>query len=247
MAINRVSASNTGGYGTKVQFGENSGTAGAIRFGYSSHTVTAEPWRASYLEFGRFESANSVKASSNAPNLSLQWISVPNGISATRIDFLNHWTVAASTNGSMTFQLALYTMSGSTAGTYASKTVAQTHSSAAANSTDTAGYSAQSGTQWRSLGLGTWAVTPGPYLMGVMVSIDGPAGTTGSMTLYGNSAVSIANGALLGTSANPINNWGGGHYSTGTASPPATIHISDVNRTGSYALAQPSFRLLGSF
>jgi hypothetical protein len=246
MAIMRISASNTGGYGTKVQFGESGGT-GAIRFGYSSHTVTAEPWRARVQEFGHFESANSALGSSNAPNLSLQQFNVPNGMSATRMDFLNHWTVAASTNGSITFRLALYTMSGSTLGTFATASSAISHSSAAANSTNTAGYSAQSGTQWRSVGLGTWAVTPGDYWLGAMVSIDGPAGTTGSMTLYGRSAISLANGALIGA-VNPINHWaGGGVYSTGTASPPATIHISDVNRTGSYAQAQPGFRMLASF
>jgi hypothetical protein len=244
MGLIRVSAGTTKGYGTKLTFSDSAG----IEFGYSSHTITAQPKRASMLEFGAFESANSLKASSDGPNFSLQRIYVPAGISATRIDLLNHYTVAASTNGSMTFRMALYTMSGSTLGTYATMSNTVAHTSAAANATDTAGYSAQSGTQWRSFPLGTWNITPGEYFFGVLGSLNGPAGTTGSMTLYGKSALSIANGAVLAPgSANPINAWGGGIYSTGTASPPATIHISDVNRTGSYALAQPGFRVLGSF
>lgn len=247
MSIVRISASNTGGYGTKVQFGENSGTYGAIRFGYSSHTVTAEPWRARMQAFGYFDSANTVKASSNAVNLSFQQFNVENGMSATRIDFLQAYSQGGSTAGSMTFRLALYTVSGSTAGAVSTASVVVTHSSGGADATNVAGYSAQSGTQWRSLALGTWAITPGEYLLGVMASIDGPAGSTGSLTMYGRSAISIANGAILGA-ANPVNHWAdGGLFSAGTSAPPASIHISDVNRTGSYAIAQPGFRLLASF
>jgi hypothetical protein len=243
MSIIRVSAGTTKGYGTKLTFLD-----GAVKFGYSSHTITAEPYRVSMAQFGEFASANTVKASSNAANLSLQRISVENGISATRFDFLQAYSQAASTNGTMTFQLALYTMSGSTLGTVSSKSISQSHSSGGADVSNTAGYSAQSGTQWRSLGLGTWAMTPGEYFFAFMASIDGPAGSTGSMTAYGASALSIANGALLqSNTANPVNAWAGGIFSAGTASPPATIHISDVVRTGSYALAQPGFRILGSF
>lgn len=242
MSIMRVSAGTTKGTVTKLNFGDG----GGIQFGYSSRTITAQPLRASLLELGQFESANSVKASSDAANLSFQRVVVPNGISATRMDFLNHYTVAGSTNGSITFRVALYTMSGSTLGTFATASSSISHSSGGADATNTAGYSAQSGTQWRSIGLGTWNMTPGEYFLGVMASINGPAGTTGSMTLYGRSAISIANGALLGA-ANPINHWAGGIFSAGTASPPATVHISDINRTGSYALAQPGFRVLGSF
>jgi len=242
MSIMRVSAGTTKGTVTKLNFGDG----GGIQFGYSSRTITAQPLRASLLELGQFESANSVKASSDAANLSFQRIVVPNGISATRMDFLNHYTVAGSTNGSITFRVALYTMSGSTLGTFATASSSISHSSGGADATNTAGYSAQSGTQWRSIGLGTWNMTPGEYFLGVMASINGPAGTTGSMTLYGRSAISIANGALLGA-ANPINHWAGGIFSAGTSAPPATVHISDINRTGSYALAQPGFRVLGSF
>lgn len=243
MGLMRVSAGTTKGYDTKLTFND-----GAIKFGYSSHTITAEPYRVSMASFGDIASANTVKASSNAPNLSLQRISIENGISATRLDFLQAYSQAGSTAGTMTFQVALYTLSGSTLGTVQSKSVSISHSSGGADVSNNAGYSAQSGTQFRSLALGTWALTPGEYFLGAMVSIDGPAGSTGSMTLYGGTAISIANGALLqSNSANPVNAHGPGIYSTGTASPPATIHISDVNRTGSYALAQPGFRLLGSF
>lgn len=242
MSIIRISAGTTNGQMTKAHFGDG----GGIQFGYSSRTVTASPMRCSLLEFGQFQSANSATASSNNPNLSLQRFVVENPISATRLDFLNAYTVAASTNGSITFRLALYTASGSSLGTVATASSAISHSSGGADATNTAGYSAQSGTQWRSIGLGTWNMTPGEYFLGAMVSINGPAGTTGSMTLYGRSAISIANGALLGA-ANPVNHFAGGIFSAGTASPPATVHISDVNRTGSYALAQPGFRVLGTF
>jgi roadblock/LC7 domain-containing protein len=244
MGLIRVSAGTTKGYGTKLIFADSNG----ISFGYSSHTVTATPWRASYLECGLFESANSVTGSSNAPNLSYQRFQVSNPITATRMDFLQNWTVAASTNGSYTMRMAVYTRSGSTLGSLSATSAVVTHTSAAANSTNTAGYSAQSGTQWRSYPVASWAFSPGEYWLAVMGSVDGPAGTTGSMTLYGRSAISIANGAVLAPgSANPVSVWdAGGIFSTGTASPPASVHISDLNRTGSYALAQPGFRLVGS-
>lgn len=242
MSIIRVSAGTTNGQMTKVHFGDG----GGINFGYSSRTVTASPFPAKMLELGNIQSANSVKLASDAPNLSLQRFTLEHPIAATRLDFLNHYTVAGSTAGSLTFRLALYTASGSSLGTVATATYGQTHSSGGADATNTAGYSANSGTQWRSMGLGTWNLTAGEYFLGVLASQSSPAGTTGSMTLYGKSAVSIANGALLGA-ANPINHWAGGIYSAGVSACPATVHISDVNRTGSYALAQPAFRLLASF
>jgi hypothetical protein len=243
MGLMRVSAGTTKGYGTKLTFADSNG----IEFGYSSHTVTAQPKRVSMMEFGAFESANSVTASSNNPNLSLQRIYVPAGISATRLDLLEHLTVVGSTANSLTFRMALYTMSGSSLGTVSATSAAIAFSSGG-DTTNTAGYSGQSGTQWRSFPLGTWNISPGEYFFGVMASINGPAGTTGSLTLYGKSALSIADGALLAPgSGNPVNAWAGGIYSTGISAPPASIHISDLNRTGSYALAQPGFRVLGSF
>ena len=48
-----------------------------------------------------------------------------------------------------------------------------------------------SGTRWRSISFATWNITPGDYLIGVMGSIAGVAGTTGSMSIYGGSAISI--------------------------------------------------------
>ncbi len=238
----RVSAGTTKGYGTAIALADG----GGMEFGYSSHTVTARPTPVKFAEFGQFQSANSVTGSSNAVNLSLQRFNVPAGISATRLDLLAAYSQAASTAGSYTIRLAAYTMSGSTASMVSSASVVVTHSSGGADATNTEGYSAQSGTQWRSHALGTWNLIPGEYLLGVMASINGPAGSTGSMTMWGRSAISIANGAVLGA-ANPINHFGGGVFSAGTSAPPASIHISDVNRTGSYALAQPGFRVLGSF
>jgi hypothetical protein len=244
MSIIRISAGTTNGQMTKAHFGDG----GGIEFGYSSRTVTARPFAAKMLEFGRIESANSVALNSGGANLSLQRFTLEHPIAASRIDFLNHYTVAGSTNGSLTMRLALYTMSGSTLGTVATASLGQNHTSGGADATNTGGYSANSGTQWRSIGLGTaaWSLSAGEYFLGVLASQSSPAGTTGSMTLYGKSAVSIANGALLGA-ANPVNHWAGGIYSAGVSNCPASVHISDVNRTGSYALAQPAFRLLASF
>lgn len=245
MSIMRISAGTTNGQMTKAHFGDG----GGIEFGYSSRTVTARPFAAKMLEIGRIESANSVALNSGGANLSLQRFVLEHPIAASRLDVLNHYTVAGSTAGSLTVRLALYTQSGSTLGTIATASLGQTHDTGGANSTNTASYHANSGTQWRSIGLGTaaWSLSAGEYFLGLMASQSSPAGTTGSMTLYGRSAVSIANGALAGNAQNPINHWAGGIYSAGVSAPPATVHISDVNRTGSYALAQPAFRLLASF
>ncbi len=238
----RISAGTTKGFGTAVAFE----SSGGIQFGYSSHTVTASPVPVKMYEFGKFESANSVTGSSNAINLSLQRFHVPAGIVASRLDLLAHVTVVGSTNCSYTVRAAAYTMNGSTAGTYATMSATVGFSSGGATDS-TGGYSGQSGTQWRSYDIGTWNMTPGEYMLGIMASVNGPSGTTGSLTFYGGSAISIANGQAIGAAANPVNAFAGGIFSAGTASPPASIHISDVNRTGSYALAQPGFRLVGSF
>lgn len=189
--------------------------------------------------------ANAVTGSSNAVNLSVQRFYAPFQMSATELDFLGALTVVGSTAGSMTISAAVYTFSGSTASSASSSSVAITWNSGTNSSGGGSIYGGQSGTRWRTMPIGTMNLTLGEYLLGVMVSIQGPAGTTGSMTFYGGSSVSVQQdiGATLGRSGY----FADGMFSVGTGAFPSSIHLSDVVQSGTGALRQPYFRLIGTF
>ena len=196
----------------------------AISFGANGATITAKLPSISFWENPKVALvANAVTPSSNAVNLSLQRISVPFQISATRLDLLGALTVAGSTAGSFTLSAALYTFASSTLSTVSSSSIGVTFNSGT-NSTAASIYGAHSGTRWRSMPTGTWNVTPGEYMLGVMVSINGPAGTTGSMTAYGGSSVSVLQDVGVTNALSAY--FADGVFSAGTARfPPAFISL----------------------
>lgn len=219
--------------------------ANGISFGMSgSSQVTAKFPSMSYWENNKNQFvANQVAPSSNVVNLSIQRLVVPNQISATEIDLLAHLTVAASTAGSFTILGGMYTMSGSTASMASSSSAVVTFNSGT-NATAASIYGAHSGTRWRSMPTGTWNVTPGEYMLAVLISINGPAGTTGSMTAYGGSSASVIQ-AVAGN--NFTNYFADGLYSVGTNALPNSLHLSNINQSGNQVLRQPYVRFLGTF
>lgn len=193
-------------------------------------------------DFG-YDALNGVATVSAGLNLSFQRASFAYGLQATRMDMIGNLTVVASTAGSFTISAAMYTMAGSTMSLASSASLAVTWNSGT-NSTAASIYGGQSGTRWRSLGVGTWAITPGEYMMGVMISGAGVAGTTGSLTLYGGSGISLnADPGQVAHSAY----FADGLYSAGTSAFPASAHLSVIVQTGASALAQPYVRLAGTF
>ena len=209
----------------------------AFSFGLNGSTVTARLPSVSHFDnqAGAPTFANSVATNSAAPNVSFQRFSVPLNLTATQLDYLAHLTVAASQAYSSTMAVVLYTMNGSTAGSISS--ASGTNNAAAGQ------YTNHSGTRWRSIPLGTWNLTPGDYLIGFAHSLQGPAGTTGSVTIYGESNI-------------PLNPNPGGaavtdYFAEGigivaSAIPPPTIELSQINGSAAAAGAQPYFRIVGT-
>jgi len=215
-----------------------------ISFGMAgSATITAQmPSVSLFKPDGEHENPIPFQGSSTAINMSLRRISVPFQISATEMDIPAHLTVAGSTAGSFTISAAIYTFSGSTASSASSGSVAYTFNSGT-NTNAASIYGGNSGTRWRSMSINTWNLTPGEYLIGIMGSINGPSGTTGSMTMFGLSSLSIV-GAIGG--GNYSKYFADGVFASGTGAFPASIHLSAIVQTGASALGQPHFRLVGT-
>jgi hypothetical protein len=192
-----------------------------------------------YWESPKPHAANAAVTGSGAVNLSFQRVSIPAHMTATQLDILAHLTVVASTHFSGTLNVAAYTFAG--AGTDAS--AGRASSAAFAQSIDSSVYTNHSGTRYRSMALASWNLTPGEYLFAFHANNNGPAGTTGSYTFYGQSGISVA--GVQGAAANHTAYWGPGLYSAATAAFPATLVRSDIAQTGALALAQPHFRIAG--
>jgi hypothetical protein len=192
------------------------------------------------------------------PNLSLQRFSVPMQISATQADILGALTVVGSTAGSYTLSIAMYSFNHSTISTLSATSMGYTFNSggAATLAAESSLYVGQSGTRWRSIGLGTWNLTPGEYMLGLMVSINGPAGTTGTMTLFGGSSVNLNTlqpGLVTNSTASGYTGYWMDHMVNSASSAfPATIQLSQMQGSALPGqevsqLAQPYIRFMGTF
>lgn len=217
-----------------------------ISFGANGQTITAQLPSISYWDNRFQEGAQSAVLSSSAPNLSLQIASFALPIAATRADMFARLTVVGSTAGSYTISMGIYTMSGSTASRASSSSVAVTWNSGTSNAVSL--YGGQSDIRYRSVPLGTWNISPGNYMIGVIYSISGVAGTTGSMSVYGAIGANLNTIAVPGGGAQSAY-FADGLYTTGTAALPASIHLSDIAQTftASSVEMQPYLQLAGTF
>lgn len=219
--------------------------ANGVSFGMAGSVITAKLPLISYYEnfAGNPTAANSAATNSGASNVSFQRFSIPYQISATRLDYLAHLTVAGSTAGSSTMRAVVYALSGSSANSLFSASMTMSHSSGTATNTPAA-YGGQSGTRWRSMTIGTWNLPPGEYGIAFVHSANGPTGTTGSVTIYGRSAVPVLAAPGGGVQSAYF---GMGLLSAPSSAPPTSIHLSAINQTAPAGQAQPYFRLVGSF
>lgn len=239
-AVNAISASASSISNGTVVFSNSNG----FQFGLNGSTVTAQNAPISYWDNNFDMNANAVATNSGGINLSVQRQNIPAPLSATRMDFAGHLTVAGSTAGSYTFSFAVYTLSVSTASRASSTSIGSTFNSGTTQSASM--YGGHSGTRWRSVPLATWALTPGDYLFAFMLSQAGVAGTTGSWTIMGNSSVSF-NGLPGDGGGNMSAYFDDGIYSAATGAFPNSIHLSDINQTGASVLRQMYFQLAGTF
>jgi hypothetical protein len=241
-AVRAVSAGTSSGIVSHLVFSNSNG----ISFGLSGATITAQIPTVSYAEIGRGDQLLGVTASSASSNLTLMRAVLPFQVSATRLDFLGHLTVVGSTNGSYTASAAVYTMTGSTLNLASSSSVGVTFTSGT-NSTTVSVYGAHSGTRWRSVPTGTWNLTPGEYVFGLMLSQAGVAGTTGSWSLACQESISVIQ--EVGVSAAQNDYFADGVFSAATGAFPSSIGLaSGVIQSGGAPFRNfPSFRLIGTF
>ena len=178
--------------------------------------------------------------------LSLGRIPIHNPITATQLMFLQHLTgstaTATSLRQSITYSVGIYTMAGSTASLLSSATQSITFN-LNTNTDQVSAYGGQSGTRYRTMSIGTWNITPGDYLMGfgIMYSSTGTA-----LTISHWARPSISLNAIPG-GGNFTDFWMHGVLSASTNSMPNSIHLTNINRTGSVAQRVPYFALAGTY
>jgi hypothetical protein len=237
-AIKSLSAGTTRATGGEVVFSNSNG----LSFGVNAQTVTAS-FASTMSYFENYKAAalspNAMVAGSGNTNLSLQRVFVPWQILATQLDLLGHLTAATNSTGSYTWQVALYSYKNSTQASLLSSANG-TYSFSSGSSQVSSQYGGHSGTRFRSVTLATWNVTPGEYMVGIMGSVAG----VGTVTLFGQSSVSVI--GEIGTNVQ-TQYWGDGVYSAGTGAFPTTMHRTQLLQAGSAAMRQPYFRLIGTF
>ncbi len=179
--------------------------------------------------------------------LSLLPFFIGGNMTVTRCMLLGHLTqtnssTSAASSGALSISLGLYTMSGSTASLASSGSTAYTWTTGTNSTQSTANqYVIFSGTRYRDLTVGSWAVTPGNYLMGVWIRTS----NAGSWTWFGNSSYSLVSHVFTSQTAQYLPGFSTSSFTTGM---PASVNVTNVNyvRTGASANRQVYFQLMGS-
>lgn len=196
-AIQSISAGTTRITSGEVVLSNSNG----INFGVNGQTITAGLPKVSFWSNGAFPATSQSWATASATsNLHLQRVTMGMPIDATRADFL--------ASGGSSWSIGIYTMSGSTASLASSGSAIAT----------------QNSYFWKSIPLGTWAITPGDYLVGMIVS-SGSTVQVGGIDL-GNFASSNFLGVPGGGQYTSY--FAEGLYSVGVSGLPASIHVSDI-------------------
>lgn len=236
-------AGSTGAVSSQIEFvGLGNVTLSQSTGGASNATITISGGPA--FRSWTVPTDNAFTFGSSNGGLSLLPIQVPYIISATKIMFLAHMSGASGSTGAVTWSVGIYTLSGSTASLASSASRQLSWTSGGTSGTATTvstNYGGNSGTQYRTLSLGTWNITPGEYLFGFY----GQSANAGTWTYFGGSTNSIANAQ----DTNQTNFWLAGFSTSSFATAfPTSINITNTNyvRTGASAFRQPSFFLQGT-
>ena len=216
----------------------------AIEFGMSGSTrITAQPKPVSYIvnngyDRGVFLGDISVSTAWIAP----WYIYAP--VSATRLDLLLAVSNSSSAGGTVSMDVAFYTLTGSTA-----NSVLTAARSWAYNSTlgSNSSYTQVSGTRYRSMSLAAFNFTPGQYLVAFMYKLTTGL-TSGTYQAFGGRDVSVVGNEYPNALGTGVAYWNGGFYSASTTALPASIHVSDIASTGSNDVVfVPFMTLAGTF
>lgn len=194
-----------------------------------------------------------VSGLSSTVNLSLQRVVFGQPITATRADLAVSMAVSGSQAGSLTISIAAYAFVNATQVTLvssASQSISWTTGTATSAASE---YAGQSGLRWRSVGLASWDLSPGDYMIAAAISITSPSSKSqvsasylGSRTCDFGVVVSGANGG------NITDCFFHGAYSRGTTAFPGSIDASQVVNTQSQnnfqgSFGQPYLQIAGSF
>ena len=233
-AIKSISAGTTRITSGEAVFSNSNG----FSFGVNGQTITATYERrvTAFSQWAEFGTNFSI---SNA-TLSLQKVSMPMHLSATRAVVLMDLTGNSGSTGALTVSMAVYTLSGSTA-SLASSASRQISWTSGSETTASSIYGGVSGTRYRTLGINV-SMTPGDYLFGFHFRTT----NNGTWRAFGRQAVSIV-GTYDGVETDYFID--GTSNSSFTTAFPASVVATNTNyaRTGAPALRQPGVILIGTF
>jgi hypothetical protein len=239
---------NAAGGGIAAAAGTQTGTSGTVVFSNSngisfgmsnSSAVTAENRRLSYWEPYQYLTGQNL----NNASLYLQPVTVSAKMDATQLQLMFRFSNSASAANTGNISFALYTMAGSTASRASSTSIAYSYNSTLGGSSSATNFN---GTRIVTLGLGTWAVTPGEYLAAFWMSTTS-ALTSGTVSVYGRTANTF-NGFINDTNSTSgtVGWFMPGIYTTTTAGMPGSIEVSEIQVKGNSVQRQPWFAMLGT-
>jgi len=228
-----LSAGTTSNNLSAVTFANSNG----ISFGLNASTVTAV-----FGGMSSFQNAPMLSTYSlvTASNLSFQPVIVPYAITANTVvmaAFLSH---SLASTGAITMYFGMYSLNGGSTGSMS------LISSVSSGFTFTTIVNSTGFYYW-SQSLGSWSITPGPYVFGWAFKTSN-AGSWSPAGIEGNA------NPIIGTNlAQAMTALGSavfsGYYSTSSSGFPANIAVSDTAtwvRTGSLVNLQPWFLLQGT-
>ncbi len=204
--------------------------AGDVSLSTAGNTITISGIQPTAKAFALSIDADQTWAQSNG-DLRLFPFAMPFYMTATVANVVMNISNSSSAAGTILLNIALYTYTGSTANTLSSTFRSFSYNSTLVGSS----YTDLSGTRYRSISLASWAFTPGDYLLAIQNSIT-TALTSGTYQFMGKSGLSINAQEFVGGN---ISNWGlEGNGSFASSQFPASLHITDINRTGNLARRQ---------
>lgn len=177
---------------------------------------------------------------SNA-SFSLQHFNPRADITASQANLLMALAGNTNSTGALTISMGLYTMSGSTM-SLASSDSRQISWTSGSQTTNSTVYGGISGTRYRTVSLGNWAISAGDYMLGMWYRTT----NDGTWRAFGYQGPTIV-GAVDGNETNQY--FPGFSTSSFTTAMIGSINVTNTNfvRTGGDALQQPGVIFLGSF
>jgi hypothetical protein len=226
-AIQSISAGTTQATTGQVVF-SNSG----VVWGVNGQTITAGAPRVSmWQNHPRAVSSVILPFASTAlpagvGNVFFNRVSLFAPIQATRAILSVNISNNTQSSGAYTLQLGLYTLSQSTASLASSASVAVSWTTGQTGllTSVTSVYGGQSSIRARTIGLGTWNMSAGEYLIGILGSFAGGGQRTWQFNGSGPQAIVSMPGTLSTVPYFPPQ----GSYSVGTSKLPGSVRVQDL-------------------